>query len=174
MNIAGLDLSLTATGIATADGVDTIKTNERGVRRLFWLRRQILKAITESTTPVDAVALEGYSYASQHSHAHSTGELGGVIRLGLWEAGIRYIVVPPKSMKKFATGKGNASKDQVLVSAVLRFGREFADNNQADALWLRAMAHQRYGEPIVDVPQSHLVALDGVVWPRLREGVKTA
>lgn len=174
MNVAGLDLSLSATGLATADGVQTIKTPERGVRRLYVLRRQIIREVAEASVPVDLVAVEGYSFASQHSHAHSIGELGGVVRLGLWEAGIPFVVVPPKSMKKFATGKGNASKDQVLVAAVMRFGREFDDNNQADAMWLKAMAHHHYGDPIVEVPQAHLVALDGVKWFALRGGVKTA
>ena len=38
-------------------------------------------------------------------------------------------------IKKHATGKGNASKDDMLVAARERFG-EVVDDNHADALWL--------------------------------------
>jgi len=62
-------------------------------------------------------------------------------------------------LKVFATGKGNAGKADVLVSAVRRLGYDGADHNQADALWLRAIGMHLLGEPIVDLPKEHLRSL---------------
>ena len=66
--------------------------------------------------------MEGYSFASRHSQAHSIGELGGVIRLLLWESGIPYVLIPPTCRAKFATGKGNASKNEVVSAVSARTG----------------------------------------------------
>jgi Holliday junction resolvasome RuvABC endonuclease subunit len=45
-------------------------------------------------------------------------------------------------IKKFATGKGNAKKDQMLAEAVKRWGDVVTDHNQADALWTLALGQE--------------------------------
>lgn len=163
--VMGLDPSLTATGVALPDGrvmvLQPPKCCNRGMRRLAWLRNKVLALIVGYE--VGLVFIEGYSYGSRHSHAHSLGELGGVLRLAIHETnGVEYIDVPPSSLKKFATGKGNAKKELVLVEAVKRLGYQGSNDNEADALWLRALGHQVVGDPIVDLPKHHLDGLDKV------------
>lgn len=164
MNVIGLDLSLTASGVDGGGGTFTIRCSERGMARLHFVRNRIIGLVSASRP--DLVVIEGYSMgtARQSSHAHGLGELGGVVRLWLWEAGVPYVDVPPACLKKYATGAGNARKEAVLIAAVKR-GAEVRDNNEADAWWLRAMGMDALGCPVVVVPQLHRRALETVPWP---------
>ena len=49
---------------------------------------------------------------------------------------INYTSVHSATLKKYATGKGNASKEQMLVEARRRFGDEIVDDNEADARFM--------------------------------------
>lgn len=134
------------------------------MKRLRWIRDNVLGFVDDYRA--DLVVLEGYAYA-RANQAHQIGELGGVLRLALFEAGVRYIELAPSVVKKLATGKGNAGKEQVLVEAVRRLGYEGHDNNESDALWLLAAAQVHYGLTDLDLPKAHLAALDKVDWPEL-------
>lgn len=169
MNLLALDLSLTSTGWAAkhtdhrvASG--TFCPNTLGVERLAafdgWLGRML-----DIWTP-DLVVLEGYSFASQNSRAHSIGELGGVVKLQLHRRRQRFVECPPAVRAKLATGKGNAGKEQVLVEAVRRLGYDGHSNDEADALWLLHAALVRYGSAAaVVLPKAHREALASIEWP---------
>ena len=73
--------------------------------------------------------------------------LQGVIELWCTEHTIEYRGYSPSEIKSRATGKGNASKDDVLKSARLEFG-EVGDDNAADALWLLDLARGEYGKVV--------------------------
>lgn len=163
--VVGVDLSLTATGVAAGSGCTTLRCATTGIKRLLEVRDAVL-AICRG---VALVAVEGYSFGSRTSHAYALGELGGFVRVSLYEGGIRYVDVPPASLKKYATGRGNAKKEDVLVAAVRRLNYQGADHNQADALWLRALALDGLGHPIVTVPQTHRAALKPIDWDALRK-----
>lgn len=161
--ILALDLSLTASGVATPDGDTlTLKTSTTGTERLFHLRSRVIDLIDEHDPTL--VAIEGYAFG-RTNQAHQMGELGGVIRLMLHVNGQPWCLIPPASLKKYATGKGNASKADVLVAAVRRLGYEGSDDNQADALWLRAMTLDHLGAPAVVMPAANRAGLDKVAWP---------
>lgn len=163
--VLGLDLSLTRTGWATADGYGVLvppKGKDRGLPRLQWIR----DAVLELAAGVDLVAVEGYSFGSRNSHAHALGELGGVVRLALYEAGAVIAAVPPAVLKKYATGRGNAPKGEVLAAAIRRLGYAGHDDNEADALWLLAAAWSAYEHAdAVQVPQVQRSALGAILWP---------
>lgn len=169
MKLVALDLALTTTGWAALNGSPTpalgvIKPRGRGVKRLA----DGLTQVRDLAADAAAVILEGYSYSSRNSQAHSLGELGGVVKLGLHIRGVKLVIVPPSSLKKVATGKGNASKELVLVEAVKRLGYQGADNNIADALWLLVMAQIHYGLPgAPELPKKHLEGMQKVEWPEL-------
>jgi len=160
--VVGLDLSLTATGIAGPWGENVLSTKHRGMARLDYLATSISDQLDVAFPVVDLVVIEGYSFGSRNSQAHALGELGGVVRHRLWSYGYRYIDVPPSTLKVFATGKGNAGKDEVLASAIRRLGFTGHDNNQADALWLRELGHHLLGDPLFGLPTTHTRALDKV------------
>lgn len=165
--IAAFDLSLTRTGCALSDGslcsLVPPKASSSGMPRLRWIRAAVLDAVASC----GVVVLEGYSMgqARGSSRSHSLGELGGVVRLALYEAGLPYADVAPASLKRYATGRGNAGKEEVLAAAIRRLEYAGHDNNEADAAWLRMMALDHYGQPCVAVPARQREALAGVPWP---------
>lgn len=164
--VLALDLSLTGSGIALPDGTtDTIRTRSlTGAPRLAHVRWAII-AHLEGWQPA-LVAIEGYAFGRTNK-AHHIGELGGVIRLMLHERGQAWTEVPPASVKKYATGKGNANKNDMLAASIRQLGYEGSSGDEADALWLRAMALDHLGHPVVEVPVSHREALAKVSWPEL-------
>lgn len=170
MQILALDLSLARTGYAApADSGILVppKRSDRGTTRLAWFRSAIGELA--SRTGADLVILEGYSFgqARGSSHHHALGELGGVVRLALHDRGLPYVEIAPATLKKYSTGRGNAPKNEVLAAAIRRLGYAGADDNEADALWLRAMALDHYGLATPTMPQLHRDALAKVGWPDL-------
>jgi Holliday junction resolvasome RuvABC endonuclease subunit len=163
--VVGLDLSLTSTGYACVTAIgrhaERIQRPQyKGTERLRSIRDAIVHRV-EGTQPA-LVVLEDYSFGSRNSHAHALGELGGVVRLALDELGARWVALPPSTLKKYATGRGNADKGLMLTEAVRRLGYTGSSNDEADALWLACAGHQLLGHPVVDVPKTNAAALDSV------------
>lgn len=138
--VLGVDLSLTGTGLvginaykASSNDIfaKTITTKEKGMARVDHILTEITRELT--TTEYDLVCLEGYSFGSKGRAVFQAGELGGIVRHWLWSEEIPWIEIPPTQVKKFATGKGNVNKDQVMMQVYKRWGFEAPDDNQADA-----------------------------------------
>lgn len=163
MNITGLDLSLTATGISCADHTDTLKppSGMLGVRRLDWYRREIVEHIAFPVPML--VVIEGYSYNSRVG-GERLGELGGVIRLLLYTYDCGFVEIPPATLKKFATGKGNCGKDE-MVAAAVRHGCPASENNSVDAWWLRQLGLYATGAPVVPVTAYRNAVVNNLDWP---------
>jgi Holliday junction resolvasome RuvABC endonuclease subunit len=166
MNIAGLDLSITATGIARHDGSTyTVRPTTTGDRRLIAIRDAVGLTVGMSSGLCDLAVIEDLP-----THAHSAGITGmvhGAVRSALLQWAVPYVLITPASVKKYACGKGNATKADMRMALYQRAGLDLRDDNQVDAWWLRAAAHDHYGEPVVQVPQSHRAALTKVNWPNL-------
>lgn len=133
-SVIGIDASLTGTTIATPAGIEKIVTRKTGPDRLAYIRDRVLDIIDEFAPLV--VFLEGYAFA-RPNQAHQIGELGGVLRVALWQAGHNVVEVAPAARAKWATGKGNASKDAVVSAVSARLGRSFESNDHVDAFVLR-------------------------------------
>lgn len=166
--VVGLDLSLRMSGIAEADGtLHVVRTGPtKGVERLIMIEKRVLLAV-QHAEQIDAAVLavvEGYGYEATN-RAHEIGELGGVVRLALFRAHARTLIIGPGTLKKYATGHGNAGKYEVMLAANKRLGYEGVDDNEADALWLRAIGLDLTGTPAVDMPSVNRAALRGVIVP---------
>ena len=173
--IVGLDLSLAATGICHSDGsTGTVKTRPAdGDARLHTIAERVRLSVGGRLTgdllrsPVaDLVVIEDLP-----THAKSAGITGmvhGAVRLILVEEDIRYALVTPATLKKYATGKGNCGKAAMATAAQKRMGRDFGDDdNECDAWWLWAAAMEHYRAPVVELPAAQRKALDVVAWPEL-------
>jgi crossover junction endodeoxyribonuclease RuvC len=170
MNVVGIDLSLTSTGLAWDNTTVAISSKLKGVKRLADLRKTILEAVTSLDDPW--VVLEGYSYGSRNSQSHSIGELGGVIKLGLHEAGVPVALAAPTCRSKFATGKGNASKSEVASAVSARTGIVWhgkGSEDQIDAWVLQEMGMTQQGLGRFTWPNVNLTALTGVDWTEWTE-----
>jgi Holliday junction resolvasome RuvABC endonuclease subunit len=168
MKILALDLSLTSTGYCHdgQTGVIALKTN--GAERLSQIKKEVESLALKFS--INGVVMEGYSFASRHSQAHSIGELGGVIRLLLWESGIPYVLIPPTCRAKFATGKGNASKNEVVSAVSARTGIVWSNpgaDDKCDAWILDEMVKTNFGLSEIDWPQVNKDALKTVDWSPL-------
>lgn len=148
VTVMGIDASLTATACVTLEyRPDTpgemipanleIKTVKRGVERLLYIERLVMEEI-ERYKP-SLVVLEGYAYNATNQ-AHQIGELGGVLRRALYLAKVNLKEIPPAKVKKFATGKGNAPKEQVMLAVLRRWGWPAGSTHEADAYTLARMA----------------------------------
>lgn len=171
MKVAGVDLSLTSTGVGLVDRGDDLPAridvhlvrpkHITGLQRLRWITREVLEAVSGR----DLVVLEGPAY-------HMTaGQKGHHERAGLWwhlaeaidTAGLPLAVAPPQAVKTYATGKGNASKELISVEVARRFrhvpASDLTTSDASDALILAALGAAHLGRPIVDVPAHHRKAL---------------
>lgn len=165
MNVLALDLSPTATGVAYPDGtVTTWSPKLQGPARLKWFRQQVDDLLLTAEHTIDVIVIEGYAFG-RPNQATAIGELGGVVKLCLHDHGATWLPIPPSNVKQYATGKGNAKKSEVLTAAVRRLGYRGSDDNQSDALWLRAMTLDHYGAATVIVPETHRKALAKITWP---------
>lgn len=163
--VMGLDLSLTNTGVAAFIGGEfasshRIQSTKRGLERIRSIRENVIKDVRTA----DLVVMEGPSYGSRGQGQHERAGLWWIISDALEALGIPTAVAPPTTVKKYATGKGNAEKDKVLGSAYQRFSHFGGNNDEADALWMAAMGTD-YLIQKAYVPESHRVALNGVAWP---------
>jgi Holliday junction resolvasome RuvABC endonuclease subunit len=114
------------------------KNNACDGERLFYIGDWLKKILTDNGK-INSVAMEGYANGAKFGR-EKAGELGGLVKAFLWKAQHIPLVVPPTSLKKFATGSGAAKKDNILMHVYKRWGAEFADNNLADAFVLAQMA----------------------------------
>lgn len=168
MNILGLDISLTSTGCSMAGDTWVVSTASKGAERLSRISNEIIEIIINN--PIDVVVIEGYSFASRNSQAHSIGELGGAVRMKIWERGVPYVDIPPTCRAKFATGRGNASKNEVVSSISARTGIVWAgsgSDDRCDAWILEQMALAKLGLSAYEWPSINMSALDKVDWSSL-------
>ena len=169
MRIAGLDLSTKRIGYAEPSGKVWSITSSAGAddvpRRLHELERFLELTMRRRPPLPELVAIEGYSLASPGRLALvRLGELGGVIRLRLFELEVRYVEVPPTSLKRHATGNGNADKERMLARA-LELGACLTNHDEADAWLLRRMARQAHGLEPVDLDHERdAIANAGITW----------
>ena len=173
MRVVGLDLSLTATGVADKQGARVIRTGQmRGAERLKYIGAQVDRICAGKDyleIKADIVVIEGYAHDAKFGGPQQ-GELGGVVKVCLYQRGIPYISIPPKRLKKFATNNGNAGKDQMIAAAV-RMKPEINNNNEADAYFLYLMGLAHYEQRDVIAPKFRAEVLKSIEWPELKEVV---
>jgi Holliday junction resolvasome RuvABC endonuclease subunit len=181
--ILGIDPSLTGTGLAVLDTEDRLIVDthtitskpanlpgiDGRIQRQARICRELIDHVGEGFD-WDLVVIEAPAYDSRTGHQHD--------RSGLWwrivghalDHQANVVEVTTGGLKKYATGKGNAPKDAVLLEVARRFPHvDVTNNNEADALILAAMGADWAGTPIVDLPKTHRDALAKVEWPTLEQ-----
>jgi Holliday junction resolvasome RuvABC endonuclease subunit len=150
----GIDQSLTGFALSA---VNTLNPTEHitwvykspyfGVERLADIRQWLIdhfEYLEEQGAILQDIAMEGTVLAS-HA-ALVLGELSATVRLAIFDYfdeddDRRFpLKVPPMTLKKYASGKGNAKKQEMLLQIYKRWGIEFNDDNAADAYGLARMA----------------------------------
>ena len=71
--------------------------------------------------------------------------LVGILKAECQYRKISYTDFHTATLKKFATGKGNASKEEMVEAARIRWGKVFPED-EADARFVAALAQEEYGD----------------------------
>lgn len=140
----GIDQSLNGSGIAAVyrgevvafDAFTTTQTKARNMPNLHffesndssmasriervefvskWLLSWVLRLKCEFGVPA-YVGMEGYAMNMRSNRFSDLCELGGAIKMGLFQNQIPYQVYTPSALKKAFTGKGNAKKPQMIAA----------------------------------------------------------
>lgn len=184
IRVLGLDLAATSSGIASSDGTcRTIRphadASDRG-RRLNEIVSRIdpyLRSACAAGGPVVAV-LEGPAlHGVGRMGALITGEVRGAVKRRLFELGIVHVEVPPTSLKLYATGKGNAGKDE-MVAAARAGGAVVANDDEADAFLLHALGRSFYSATfelpfrVGELTEVRRKVRASIRWPEVVAGVR--
>ena len=157
----GIDQSLTGFALSAVSIAEpkkhitwVYKSPYFGIERLADIRQWLIDTfdyVLDDHGIVD-IAMEGSVLAS-HS-ALVLGELAAVVKMAIYDyfgedENCRYpLKVPPMTLKKYAAGKGNAKKQEMLMQIYKRWGIEFNDDNAADAYALGRLAGKTANDEI--------------------------
>ena len=150
----GIDQSLTGTGIVIIEDdiithqqlLSTKKTKDTKsptidyTRRLLVIKNTIKEIIV--SFGIDMIAMEGMAFGAKGRAIFDIGGLSHLLREAFIELEKPFIIVPPATLKKFWTGKGNANKEMMINAAkdkgerITIFEKNEFDNNIVDSLAL--------------------------------------
>ena len=162
-SILALDLSLTGSGYCLNGESGVIRSRHKGWDRIA----DITQEVFTKTFGVDVVVIEGYSYGSKGQAVYQIAELGGIVRYWLYSHGITTVEITPSTLKKYATGAGNAGKDAMIAAAIRRFYFHGSENNEADAYLLWCFAREAYGGAVAQVPADRAALVHRLTWPSI-------
>lgn len=181
MRVLGIDLSLVKTGVGIIDysdpqclaRVELVESTGRRADSLLDRDRRMHRITEEITTyapgSTTLVAVEGPAISRAGGSSWD--------RLGLWwrvvhrmhQANFRVVVVNPSTLKKWATGRGNADKSDVSVAMARLWPEvESPSNDGWDGLALATMAAQSLQWPVPSRAH-HAESLARVDWLDHRE-----
>jgi Holliday junction resolvasome RuvABC endonuclease subunit len=89
---------------------------------------------------IDLVAFEEVRGHKGTDAAHIYGGLVATLSEECERRGLPYVGIPVGSVKKFATGKGNAGKGAMIEAAQEMWPGWSGDDNEADARWIAETA----------------------------------
>ena len=149
--LLALDLG-TTTGWALRTGGGTIASGTVSLRPsrydgggMRYLRfRAWLDRIADDTPGIAAIHYEEVRRHVGTDAAHVYGGLLATLTAWCEQRGISYQGVPVGTIKRFATGKGNAGKDAVMAAVRAR-GFHPTDDNEADAIAILLWAIETAG-----------------------------
>lgn len=153
MRILALDLG-TKTGWAllsgseTFSGVWTYKPGRFEGGGMIWLRFHRFLDELHDNDPIDLIVFEEVRRHLGVDAAHKYGGFLAHLAAFCDARSIPYQGVPVGTIKKHATGKGNADKAAMIDAARAR-GFNPKDDNEADALALLDYARQEYGKAVL-------------------------
>ena len=101
---------------------------------------------------IDHVFIEGYAFGAV-GRVFQIAENTGCLKHQLWIESIPHTVYPPTSIKKFATGKGNAKKDQLYEA--------FITETSVDIRRELGIINVNQWNPLSDIVDSYYIAKMG-------------
>lgn len=148
MNILALDPA-THCGWAHSCGISgvwdlSIRRDESSGMRLLRLESKLYEILRAGD--VSLVAFERAAHAAPKMQGALVvqGEIQGQIKATCDRHKVEWRGYSPSEIKKFATGKGNAKKPEMIEAACKLASRQITDDNEADAVCLLYLAKRDY------------------------------
>jgi crossover junction endodeoxyribonuclease RuvC len=156
VKVVGLDLSLTCTGVAVAtqNGAITDRITSKPTPNATLADRAvriglITARVVDFVRGADLVIIEGPTYATSTGSQHDRSGLWWLVVNRLIAGTMPVVEVSPTTRCRYATGRGNASKDDAR-----HLGHPLEPTKPDTGSGLVAI-----------LPQTHLAAMDAVTWP---------
>lgn len=105
--------------------------------RLSFYRNKIKEFIVKYQ--VTEAILEGYSMGSKGQGVTGLAELGGIIRMMLYDMNIPYVQSPPYNAKAYISGISVAEKEIIIESILEKYNLHIEDDNIADSFSMANM-----------------------------------
>lgn len=144
----GIDPSLSGLGLVILDeNANVIEMmslkagKEDDPERFMKLAKRVRKHLNPAT---DKVLIEGFSFGSKGAGVSKMYGLGWTFRIRLVEEMFKWQEVAPTALKKFASNKGNAKKEDLVLPVYKKWGFESSSNDIIDAYILARMAWSMY------------------------------
>lgn len=94
----------------------------KGLFRLNWWRMNLPKILGRFYP--DYTAIEDYAFGAKQG-AHQLGEVGGMLRLEIWNRGWKWRKYSPTTIKLFTAHKGKAEKEEMVRAVKDRWSADF-------------------------------------------------
>jgi len=118
------------------------------------------KDIVNRITPGSLVGIEGFSYGSKGKGVSTQYAVGYSIRFALVAAGFEYVEITPSQVKKFSTGKGNTTKDNMTIPIYRLWNFEHKSDNVRDAFVLSKVVKALDDAKRADIQSYHKYQLE--------------
>jgi len=140
MNILALDLGVSF-GYAHRGGSGTIKLKKGKSKvggapdpRYAEFQDWLIGALR--LYEIQHVVFENVRHHSGTLASHMWGGWHAILHIECHAFGITLEGITVQDIKQRATGKGNASKNEMMAAALNRLGKKVINDDEADALWL--------------------------------------
>jgi Holliday junction resolvasome RuvABC endonuclease subunit len=154
MDFLGLDLSLNNTGISIVNRrgkpilIESIEPkikpadDEDGIRRGIFIADRIAYLIKDRD--ISLTVIEDCFSGKNVKVLKSLAQLHGVVKQLLAIHRIKYLVLPPLSLKSFILPKstGGSKKNHILKEVYKKYNLDLDDDNKADAFLLSKIAQE--------------------------------
>jgi Holliday junction resolvasome RuvABC endonuclease subunit len=123
----------------------SIKRDESAGMKLLRLKGKLREVAANSTIKLIVYEAARNAMPKMQGALVHQAKLQAIIESFAEENGIDYKGYSPSEIKKFATGKGNANKEAMIIAAKKMYpGVEILDDNHADALLLLGLARKEF------------------------------
>ena len=145
MRFVGIDTSTKTGFVALDENGSLLEAKEitgesnKDPERMVTLIDNIMNEIK----PNDIIVIENFGFSSRQGIM--LGGIGWGLRMQLYREWIEYTDVAPAQLKKFATNKGNASKESMILPIYKNWTFEHDSDNVRDAYVLAQMARGLHG-----------------------------
>lgn len=172
--VVGVDPSLTGTGVCLLSVGDedaddrgryyfhktiTVPSKSSKTWNDLYLRiHGIVETVNDAVEEADLIVMEQPAFASRTGKAHDRSWLWGEIYTRFADRNIPIVTARPQDRCLYATGKGNASKDEVMAATIRRYTEiDIPNNNVADAVIFAALGARMKNVPIeTDLAKKYL------------------